>query len=45
MPYGKFADKGDNPMHNLNIYNAEGDNGLSLGLQTLTIGSALKIRF
>jgi hypothetical protein len=32
MFYGKFADEGNNP----NIYNVEGDNKLSAGLQPLT---------
>jgi hypothetical protein len=33
MFYGKFADEGINAMDNLNIYNVEGDNMLSPGLQ------------
>ena len=43
MFYRKFADKGDNPMDNPNIYNVEGNNTLSPGLQPLTTGSVLKI--
>ena len=42
MFYGKFADKGNNPV---NIYNVEGNNRLSPGLQPLTTGSVLKIPF
>jgi len=45
MLYGKFADKGNNPVDNPNIYNVEGNNTLSPGLQTLTTGSVFKIRF
>jgi len=45
MFYRKFADKGDNLVNNPNIYNVEGDNRLSPGLQPLTTGSMLKIRF
>ena len=33
MFYEKFADKGDNQVNNPNIYNVEGDNRLSPGLQ------------
>ena len=40
MFYGKFADEGDNPVNN--IYDVEGDNRLSPGLQHLTTGSALE---
>ena len=32
MFYGKFADEGDNPVDNLNIYDVEGHNRLSSGL-------------
>jgi hypothetical protein len=45
MFYGKFADEGINAMDNLNIYNVEGDNMLSPGLQPLTTESVFKIRF
>ena len=45
MFYGKFADKGDNPVNNTNIYNIERDNKLSPGLQPLTTESMLKILF
>ena len=44
MFFGKFADEGDNPVNNPNIYNVDGDNRLSPGLQPLTSGSVLKIR-
>ena len=43
--YGKFADMGDNPVNNTNIYNIERDNRLSPGLQPLTTESMLKILF
>jgi len=43
MFYRKFADEGDHPVDNPNIYNVEGDNRLSPGLQPLKTGSALKI--
>ena len=33
MFYRTFADDGDNPMNNLNIYNVERSNRLSLALQ------------
>ena len=36
MFYEKFADEGNNPMENPNIYNVEGDTRLSPGLQLLT---------
>ncbi len=42
---GKFADDENNPVNNTNIYNVEGDNRLSPGLQFLTNGSVLKICF
>ena len=46
MFYKKFADKGDNSVNNLSIYNVEGDNRLSpVCLQPLTTGSLLKIPF
>jgi hypothetical protein len=45
MFYGKFADKGDNPVNNTNIYNVEEDNRLLPSLQPLTTGSELKILF
>jgi len=38
---GKFADKVNNPVNKTNIYNVEGNNRLSLGLQPLTTGSVL----
>lgn len=40
-----FDNEWDNPVNNPSIYIVEGDNRLSLGLQPLTIGSALKIFF
>ena len=43
--YGKFADKGDNPVDNLNMYNVKGNNRLSLGQQPLTTESVLKTFF
>ena len=33
MAYGKFAEKGDNPVDNPILYNIEIDNRLSPGLQ------------
>ena len=36
-----FADKVNNLVNKTNIYNVEGDNRLSLALQTLTTGSVL----
>ena len=45
MFYGKFPDEGNNLVDNPNIYNVEGDNKLSPGLQTLTSESVFKIRF
>jgi hypothetical protein len=45
MFYGKFADKGDNPVNNTNIYNIERDNRLSPGLQPLTTESMLILFF
>ena len=42
MFYGKFADKGDNPVNSINIYDVEGDNRLLPSLQHLTTGSALE---
>jgi hypothetical protein len=45
MLYGKFYDEGNNPVNNPIIYNVEGDNKLSPGLQPLTTGSVLKILF
>ena len=45
MLYGKFYDEGNNPVNNPIIYNVEGDNKLSPGLQPLTTGSVLKMRF
>jgi hypothetical protein len=44
MFYETFADEGINAMDNLNIYNAEGYNMLSPGIQPLTTESVLKIR-
>ena len=43
MFYGKFADEGDNPVNNPNIYNVEGDHKLSPSLQHLTTEHVLKI--
>ena len=45
MFYGKFADELNNLVDNPNIYNVEGDNKLSAGLQPLTPESVFKIRF
>ena len=45
MFYEKFADEGINAMDNLNIYNVEGYNMLSPGIQPLTTESVFKIRF
>jgi len=45
MFYGKFADGGDNPVNNANIYNVEENNRLSPGLQPQSTESVLKIRF
>ena len=45
MLYRKFVDEGDNLVNNPNIYHVEGDNKLSPGLQSLIIGSVLKIGF
>ena len=45
MLYRKFYDEGNNPVNNPIIYNVEGDNKLSPGLQPLTTGSVLKILF
>jgi hypothetical protein len=42
---GIFAEEGYHPMYTPNIYNVEEDNALSLGLQTPTTGSVLKIRY
>lgn len=42
MFYGKFADKGDNPVDNPNIYYVERDNMLLPGLQSLTTASVLR---
>ena len=44
MFFVKFADEGDNPVNNPNMYNVEGDDRLSPDLQHLTTGSVLKIR-
>jgi hypothetical protein len=44
MFFVKFADEGDNPVNNPNMYNVEGDDRLSPDLQHLTTGSLLKIR-
>jgi len=44
MFFGNFADEVDNPVNNLNIYNVEGDNRLSPGVQPLKAGSVLKTR-
>ena len=33
MFFEQFPDQGDNPVNNPNIYNVEGDNRLSPGLQ------------
>ena len=44
MLKGKFADKGDNPMYNLNIYNVEGQ-WVVIRSTIPDNGSALKIRF
>ena len=40
MFYWKFADKGDNPMNNPNIFNVEGNNRLLPGRQPLTTGKS-----
>jgi hypothetical protein len=45
MFYGKYPDKGNNPVDNPSIYNFEGDNRLSPSLQPLTTGIVLKILF
>jgi len=45
MFYGKFAVEGDNPLNNGNIYNVEGDNKLSPGLQPMLTGRVVKIPF
>jgi hypothetical protein len=44
MFYGEYADEGNNPVDNPNIYNVEGDNRLSPGLLPLTTGSVWKSR-
>ena len=44
MLYEKFANEGINAMDNLNIYNVEGYNMLSPGIQPLTTESVFKIR-
>ena len=36
MFFGKFADEGDNPVNNPNIYNVEGNHWLSPDQQALT---------
>ena len=36
MFFGRFTDEGNNTVNNLNIYNVEEDNRMSLGLQPLT---------
>jgi hypothetical protein len=36
MFYGKFDDKGDNPVNYPSIYNVEGNNRLSPGLRSTT---------
>jgi hypothetical protein len=43
--YGKFDDEGNNPVKNPNIYDIEGDNRLSPGLQPMTTVSVLKTVF
>lgn len=43
MLYLTFADKGDNPLANLNKYNVDGDKRLFPSLQHLATGSVLKI--
>ena len=43
--YGKFDDEGNNPVKNPNIYDIEGDNRLSPGLQPMTTVSVLKTEF
>ena len=43
--YGKFDDEGNNPVKNPNIYDIEGDNRLSPGLQPMTTVSVLKTGF
>jgi hypothetical protein len=45
MLYGKFANEGNNPVNNPNIYNVQGENRLSPGLQPLTTGSVFNILF
>jgi hypothetical protein len=45
MFYENVYDKGDNLVDNPNIYNVEGDNWLSPGLQPLTTTSVVKILF
>ena len=45
MFYRKFADEGYNTVKNPNIYNVERDKRLSPGLQPMTTGSVLQIRF
>jgi len=45
MLYGKCDDEGNNPLDNQNMYNVEGDQRLSPGLQSLTTRNMLKIRF
>ena len=42
MFFGNFADEVDNPVNNPIIYNVEGDNRLSPGVQPLKTGSVLK---
>lgn len=44
MLYGK-CDDDFNPVDNPNMYNVEGDQRLSPGLQSLTTRNMLKIRF
>ena len=45
MSCRKFAEEGDNPVNNPNIYNIVGDNRLSPGLQLLPTKSVFKMRF
>ena len=45
MFYGRFADEGDSPVDNTNIWNVEEYKRLSPGLHPLTTGSVLQIRF
>jgi hypothetical protein len=45
MFYENVYDKGDNLVDNPNIYNVEGDNWLSPGLQPLTTTSVVNILF